>query len=239
MEQGRNELALGWLGWVLVTKLQAHFVHPAIPVGAVLAGNAGLPTHQVGRSVPLGHGAGVETKWVIPSPVFALLRGFGRTHCFSVRSNMPAEDESCNGWGSEQMETRTMKPLMYVATPRRGFRYMAGTHLTVRCPHSRPVASTRSRPSRTYTCLHSFPGPLTSARRPRAIPADMPSFCSWVWFPELFFVAKQGTMDAEGSSGHWDARAGKSVPGASQSWEGASDLPMHACYVARLCKFTY
>lgn len=74
MEEGRDELALGRLGRVLLGELEGDLVHAAGPVGVLLPGDAGLPLHEVGRSIALGFRPGVEAEGMIPAPVFALLR---------------------------------------------------------------------------------------------------------------------------------------------------------------------
>ena len=73
MEQGRDELALGRLGRVLLGELEGDLVHAAGPVGVFLSGDAGFPLHEVGRSIALGFRPGVEAEGMIPAPVFALL----------------------------------------------------------------------------------------------------------------------------------------------------------------------
>lgn len=85
MEQGRDELALGRLGWVLLGELEGDLVNATGPVGVLLPGDAGLPLHEVGRAVPLGFRPGVEAEGVIPAPVFALLQSRWVAYSMRVR----------------------------------------------------------------------------------------------------------------------------------------------------------
>ena len=84
VEEGRDELALGRLGRVLLGELEGDLVDPAGPVGVLLPGDAALPLHEVGRPVALGFWPGVEAEGMVPAPVFALLIWTREGVCYVV-----------------------------------------------------------------------------------------------------------------------------------------------------------
>jgi len=73
MKERWDEFTLGWLGGVFLAKFKHDLVEPAFPIGALLAWNARLPSHNVGGAVAAGDGAGVEAKGMVATPCLAFL----------------------------------------------------------------------------------------------------------------------------------------------------------------------
>lgn len=74
VENGRIKVNQRSFTWVVIAKLESYLVDTTFPVRALFPGNTCFPVEQVGTPISVGSWFGEESRRVILSPLFALLK---------------------------------------------------------------------------------------------------------------------------------------------------------------------
>ena len=60
----REELTLGWFGWIILTKFHVDLEDSTFPISAFLSRNARFPNHNVTRTITFGSRTCVKAKLI-------------------------------------------------------------------------------------------------------------------------------------------------------------------------------
>ena len=71
LKEGRNKFTLWRFRRVLLTELHADLVESTFPIGPFFSGNPSFPGHEVHGSIGVADGPGVESEWMVSSPVLS------------------------------------------------------------------------------------------------------------------------------------------------------------------------